>query len=71
MMRRADVCERKHGGDLFSQAAFEQVVFQVGTRQLDKRDPGLTHHTDALRYYVSTEWPAKKRAAGGVTPAGW
>jgi len=49
----------------------EQVTFVPGTRQLDKSDPELTHHSDALRYYISDKFPARRVQAGGTTPEGW
>lgn len=36
----------------------EQVSFKPGTREIDKSNPSLTHHSDALRYYISAEHPA-------------
>lgn len=51
----------------------EQVAFRPGTRDLDKSDPELTHHSDALRYYISMEFPAcaQGRAIRGATPSHW
>lgn len=49
----------------------EQVAFIPGTRQLDKSDPELTHHSDALRYYISDRFPARHVQVGGTTPEGW
>lgn len=36
---------------------FEKVGFKPGTRQLDKDDGNLTHHTDAIGYYIANKWP--------------
>jgi len=51
----------------------EQVTFRPGSRDLDKSDPELTHHSDALRYFVSAEHPACAQATNirGATPAHW
>lgn len=38
---------------------FERVAFQPGTRLLDKKDRERTHHTDAIRYYISREYPIR------------
>jgi len=39
---------------------FERVAFKEGTRDLDKTDPALTHHTDGVGYYVFREYPVRK-----------
>lgn len=49
----------------------EQVAFRPGTRDLEKGDAGLTHHSDALRYFVSMRHPAKSNKASEYTPQGW
>jgi phage terminase large subunit-like protein len=38
---------------------FERVSFKSGTRQLEKSDPALTHHTDAVGYYIAKEFPVR------------
>jgi len=50
----------------------EQVSFLPGTRNIDKtlEKQGLVHHSDALRYFVSLEHPARSEPIGGFTPPG-
>lgn len=38
---------------------FERVIFQPGTRLLDKTNKERTHHTDNIRYYVHTVYPLR------------
>lgn len=54
----------------------EQVTYKPGSRSLDKGDTHdggatLTHHTDALRYYVSFEHPARSNVARSVSVRNW
>lgn len=39
---------------------FEKVAFRAGTHELDKSDPQLTHHTDALGYLIEQKYPIRK-----------
>lgn len=39
---------------------FERVSFKQGTRQIDKSNKDITHHSDGVRYYVATEFPISK-----------
>lgn len=43
---------------------FERVGFKPGTRELDKTDPELTHHTDAIGYYIYKQYPVKRPKMG-------
>jgi len=39
---------------------YEKVAIKPGTRDLDKTsDPSLTHHTDAIGYYIAKEFPVR------------
>jgi len=38
---------------------FERVNFVPGTRELDKSDRERTHHSDACRYYLFTQYPVR------------
>ena len=38
----------------------ERVAFKEGTREIDKSNKKLTHHSDAVRYYVAKEFPILK-----------
>ncbi len=49
----------------------EQVVFKPGTREIDKTDPVLTHHSDALRYYVTPVWPARSEKVRAGSFGNW
>jgi hypothetical protein len=39
---------------------FERVSFVSGTRELDKSQKDLTHHSDATRYYLYSLYPVRK-----------
>jgi hypothetical protein len=39
---------------------FERVSFVPGTRELDKSQKDLTHHSDAVRYYLYAQYPVRK-----------
>lgn len=39
---------------------FERVCFKSGTHELDKSDPNLTHHTDAIGYLIEQKYPIRK-----------
>lgn len=39
---------------------FERVSFVSGTRELDKSQKDLTHHSDAVRYYLYAQYPVRK-----------
>jgi hypothetical protein len=39
---------------------FERVTFVSGTRELDKTQKDLTHHSDACRYYLYVQYPIRK-----------
>ena len=39
---------------------FERVSFVSGTRELDKTQKDLTHHSDACRYYLYAQYPVRK-----------
>lgn len=45
----------------YSIADFEKVVFKPGTRSIDKNpnQPELTHHSDAIGYYIYKKWPIR------------
>jgi hypothetical protein len=51
----------------------EQVTFIPGTQKLNKgkKNANLTHHSDALRYYVSEKHPRQIITTSGYTPKGW
>jgi phage terminase large subunit len=40
---------------------FEKVVFKPGTRSIEKdaTSPELTHHSDAIGYYIYRKWPIR------------
>ena len=39
---------------------YEKVAIKPGTRDLDKTsDTSLTHHTDAIGYYIAKEFPVR------------
>lgn len=40
-------------------ADLEQVAFVEGTQEIDKSDHRRTHQFDALRYWISAEWPLR------------
>ena len=49
---------------------FEQVGYKPGTRQLDKADPNLTHHSDAVGYYINAAFPIDRPPLSGyLSPA--
>ena len=39
---------------------FERVCFKACTHELDKSDPNLTHHTDAIGYLIEQKYPIRK-----------
>jgi hypothetical protein len=71
MNARGEVRLKFHPRCEYTIRDLEQVAFVPGTRELDKSDETLTHHSDALRYYVSQAHLRKPLAITGYTPKGW
>jgi len=46
--------------------AFEQVIYEPGTRKVDKSD-GIEHIADAIGYCINYERPTRKFKASGIS----
>jgi hypothetical protein len=52
-------------------ADLEQVVFADNGDLDKKRNPLLTHISDAFGYAVAQEWPLVQRGGVGMATVGW